>query len=72
MIEWNDFIILLKLSLRNMYMYYKIKKNMKYILYLIFFRYLIKFKDFILWLIKNFFIWWYVFVVLSFFVFLVI
>lgn len=72
MIEWNDFIILLKLSLRNMYMYYKIKKNMKYILYLVFFRYLIKFKDFILWLIKNFFIWWYVFVVLSFFVFLVI
>lgn len=72
MIEWNDFIILLKLSLRNMYMYYKIKKIMKYILYLVFFRYLIKFKDFILWLIKNFFIWWYVFVVLSFFVFLVI
>lgn len=72
MIEWNDFIILLKLSLRNMYMYYKIKKNMKYILYLVFFRYLIKFKDFILWLIKNFFIWWYIFVVLSFFVFLVI
>lgn len=72
MIEWNDFIILLKLSLRNMYMYYKIKQNMKYKLYLVFFRYLIKFKDFILWLIKNFFIWWYVFVVLSFFVFLVI
>lgn len=70
MIEWNDFIILLKLSLRNMYMYYKIKKNMKYILYLVFFRYLIKFKDFIFWLIN--FIWWYVFVVLSFFVFLVI
>lgn len=70
MIEWNDFIILLKLSLRNMYMYYKIKQNMKYILYLVFFWYLIKFKDFIFWLIN--FIWWYVFVVLSFFVFLVI
>lgn len=34
MIEWNDFIILLKLSLRNMYMYYKI--NMKYEIYFVF------------------------------------
>lgn len=34
MTEWNDFITSLKLSLRNMYMYYKIKKNMKYTLHL--------------------------------------
>lgn len=62
MTEWNDFITSLKLSLRNMYMYYKIKKNMKYTLHLASFRYSIKFKDFILWSIKNSFTWWYVLV----------